>query len=353
MLAISRASFRAITRSPSAVVFTIAFPLIFIIVFGFIGSGAFTIKVGISAGSDTDNPVYKVLEENSSVRMVRHDTAGMMENLRRGRVDAVVDIRSTGSKPAYRVELKTSDASPAKGEVISLIIENTVNRMNIDEAHLRGAAAALQRVQVTGRKYRTIDFILPGQLGFSLLSAGVFGTAFVFFNLRQTLVLKRFFATPIRRPFIILGEAGSRMVFSLLGALVIITIGYYAFGFTLVNGLYTVLTMMLLSAIGLALFMGFGFIVSGVARNDSAIPPLANLITLPQFLLSGTFFSIDVYPEWLQPLCRALPLTYLNDALRQVAFEGAGMGDITNQLLVLCAWGVVLYAVAFKTFRWE
>jgi len=99
--------------------------------------------------------------------------------------------------------------------------------------------------------------------------------------------------------------------------------------------------------------MGFGFVVSGIAKNESSVPPIANIITLPQFLLSGTFFSINVFPSWLQPISRALPLTYLNDALRKVAFEGAGLFDVTHQIFIMLIWGVVIYAVAVKLFKWE
>ena len=86
-------------------------------------------------------------------------------------------------------------------------------------------------VKIPGRVYRRIDFILPGQLGFSLLSAGVFGVAFMFFNLRQQLVLKRFFATPIRRTYIVLGEAISRVLFQMMTAIIIIGLGTAAFQF--------------------------------------------------------------------------------------------------------------------------
>lgn len=111
--------------------------------------------------------------------------------------------------------------------------------------------------------------------------------------------------------------------------------------------------MLLLAAIGLIVFMGFGFIISGLAKNESMIPPLANIVTLPQFLLSGTFFPIESFPSWLQPVCKALPLTYLNDALRKVAFEGAGFTDISSHLLVMLLWGVIAYAMATRFFRWE
>ncbi len=205
----------------------------------------------------------------------------------------------------------------------------------------------------TMREYKTIDFILPGQLGFSMLAAGVFGTAFVFYNLRQTLVLKRFFATPVRREVIVLSEGLARMMFQILGSVVIILLGHFAFGFTLVHGVLTFFEMLAVCALALLIFMGFGFIISGIVKSESAIPPFSNLVVLPQFLLAGTFFSIDAFPKWLQPFCRILPLTYLNDALRRIAFDGAGFWELRMDLLVMLVWGVVVYAIAGKTFKWE
>ena len=211
----------------------------------------------------------------------------------------------------------------------------------------------MEKKVLPGREYRTIDFILPGQLGFSLLSSGVFGVAFIFFNLRQTLVLKRFFATPIKRTYIVFGEGLGRIAFQMITAIVILGVGHFAFKFTLVHGWLTFAELMILSLIGLIVFMGFGFIVSGLAPSESTIPPFANLVTLPQFLLAGTFFQVDNFPTWLQPFCRILPLTHLNEAMRNVAFEGAHISDCWPQLRVLLIWGIFTYAVAIKVFKWE
>jgi ABC-2 type transport system permease protein len=105
--------------------------------------------------------------------------------------------------------------------------------------------------------------------------------------------------------------------------------------------------------LGLVVFMGFGFAVSGIAKNESAVPPIANIITLPQFLLSGTFFSISAFPSWLQPICKVLPLTFLNDAMRKVAFEGAGLLSVSHQIGIIALWGIAVYALAVKVFKWE
>lgn len=352
-LALAKASFRSITRSPSAVIFTLAFPLIFIVVFGFLGGGGTKIEVAISPQSDMQNPVIAALEKSSVIRLVRNETQENIDKaLEKGNYDATVSVeKNPTGLPAYITNVKYTSASVDKGNILKSVLKDLTSTLN--STNQKPTVTEVKSSTITGRIYRTIDFILPGQLGFSLLSTGVFGTAFVFFNLRQNLVIKRFFATPVRRSSIVLGEAAARIVFALLGAVFIIVIGHYAFNFTLIHGIVTVLNMVVLSTIGVIVFMGFGFVISGIAKSESTIPPISNIITLPQFLLSGTFFSISAFPEWLQPISRALPLTYLNDALRKVAFEGAGLWDVRVQILIMLAWGIGIYAIAVKTFKWE
>ena len=359
MLAITKASFRSIFRSPSAVVFSFAFPLIFILVFGFVGGGGrISLRISLDNSSDTLNPVFQALKEVNGITIIKEEDKQIIEDLEKGRITAIIKFRKNqqSSSPAYFIDIKTSDAvNPQNIAVLQSILNGIISSIdrNIYPAAPTVAAVNQNLERIKGRTYRTIDFILPGQLGFSLLSAGVFGVAFIFFNLRQTLVLKRFFATPINRSYIVLGEALSRILFQLITAITILIIGHFIFKFTLVHGWVTFLELLFLSFLGLMVFMGFGFIVSGLSKNESSIPPFANLITLPQFLLSGTFFTIDAFPSWLQPLCRILPLTHLNDAMRNVAFEGAHLTDCGKQIGILLLWGIAAYAVAIKVFRWE
>jgi ABC-2 type transport system permease protein len=359
MLAITKGSLKAILRSPSAVVFSIAFPLIFILVFGFIGggNGKQSVKIAIDPISDTTSPVYAALTNLSSIKIVTGSADTIQQELEKGRITAQVAVVKTGLlSPAYAIQIKSSGAvMPQNIQLLQSILNGVIAGLNQKYFATNQTVATVNATitQIPGRAYKTIDFILPGQLGFSLLSSGVFGVAFLFFNLRQQLVLKRFYATPIKRAYIVLGEALSRVIFQLLTAIIVIGVGHFAFGFTLLHGISTFLTIMLLSFIALILFMGFGFIVSGLAKNESTIPPFANLFTLPQFLLAGTFFSVDAFPTWLQPICNALPLTHFNNAMRNIAFEGASLAACSKELLILGLWIVGVYAVAFKTFKWD
>ncbi len=362
--ALAKASFISIIRSPSSVVFSLLFPLIFIVVFGFIGSSGISVDVGLKNGSDTSNFIYSGLKLAKIIKIHADQNQNDMEkDLEKGKIDAIIDIikeskdsmglSKVKSKVPLTVKVKYTHASLTQGSVLRSVLTSILFQISKIHGDPLEHIVKMEESSVEGRVYKTIDFVLPGQLGFSLLSTGVFGTAFIFLSLRSTLVIKRFFATPVKRISILLGEAMSRITFALLGAIIIILIGHYAFGFTLIKGWVTVFNMLILSLIGIIIFMGFGFVVSGIAKTESAVPPLANIITLPQFLLAGTFFSISAFPHWLQYVSNVLPLTYLNDAMRKVAFEGAGLAELSHSLFILGLWGLGIYALAIKVFKWE
>lgn len=355
MLAIAKASLKSIFRSPSAVIFSFLFPIIFILVFGFLSSTTPVIKVAFAEQSSTQNELYSKLLEKSNLKIKAQPEKISRQELEKGHITAILNIKEVApaAYPKYVIEITTSTAAADRIGLLQSILQQVITELDLANFPNRPTYAFMQKETLPGREYRTIDFILPGQLGFSLLSAGVFGVAFIFFNLRQTLVLKRFFATPIKRTYIVFGEGLGRIAFQMITAVVILSIGHFAFKFTLVNQWVTFIELMVLSLIGLVVFMGFGFIVSGLASSESTIPPFANLVTLPQFLLAGTFFPVENFPSWLQPLCNILPLTHLNQAMRNVAFEGAHLTDCGPQLQYLLIWGIVLYAVAIRVFRWE
>jgi ABC-2 type transport system permease protein len=358
MMAITKASLRAIFRSPSAVIFGFGFPLIFILVFGFIGGSGVTVKVALKNPADSAHFLVKALLSSGVIRLTENkDSLQDIEALEKGRIAAILTIDS-GKSPAgftqYKILTQTSSASGSTYPILKMALSQTVQAIEESQIPSQYKLISLQELPMRkGRHYKMIDFILPGMLGFSLLSAGIFGVAFLFFNLRQTLVLKRFYATPINKKNIVFGEGLSRITFQIVTAVVIIVIGHYVFGFTLVHGFVTFIEMLILSFLGLVIFMGFGFIVSSVAKNESSIPPFANLITLPQFLLGGTFFSTDAFPAWLQKFCEILPLKQLNDAMRNIAFEGAHLYNCGKQLGILGIWGILIYVVAIKVFKWE
>jgi ABC-2 type transport system permease protein len=357
-LAIAKASLLAMFRSPTSVVFSLLFPIIFILVFGeMVDTGGLSIKVGVAPTCDTLNPVYKAIMSVKNIKaQTGMDETAMRDALQKGKITAILDIKNDQGIlfiPHYQVTLITSNSSALKLPLLQSIVKQSAEGLNEKLFPRNLSVAKITITKIPGRTYKVIDFVLPGQLGFSLLMAGVFGSAFLFFNLRQTLVLKRFFATPISRTYLILGELLSRLFFQVIGFILMILLGTLLFQFTLVNGLFTFLEMFIFSIFGLIIFMGIGFIVSSVIENESSIAPVANTITLPQILLCGLFFPIDSYPGWLEAFCKILPLSFLVDGMRKIAFDGAHIWQMPLELTGLSCWTMLISVIAIRVFRWE
>jgi ABC-type polysaccharide/polyol phosphate export permease len=78
-----------------------------------------------------------------------------------------------------------------------------------------------------------------------------------------------------------------------------------------------------------------------------------NVVMLPMWIFSGVFFSSSRFPDAVQPLIRALPLTAVIDALRATMLRGAGVGELLPELGVITAWLVISFVVAVRLFRWR
>ena len=207
--------------------------------------------------------------------------------------------------------------------------------------------------EVSGKSLKTIDFLLPGQIGFSLLSVAIFGVAFSFMNMRKTLVLKRMFATSVKPITFVIAQSLARSVQGVMQAVILIGFGALAFHFTLVNGWITLAQVGLLSFLGVLTFIGFGIFFSNIAKEESTLPIMLNLFNLPQLFLGGVFFPNDGLPPVLKAIGTNLPLSYVTKALRMITIEGAGLTALLPYLGGMAAWAIFAYILAAKTFKSE
>ena len=357
MAAVTKASLVATFRSPQSIFFSLFFPIVLIWIFGSLAGGGSvpSVDVAFEKGTDTTSVMYLKLAHDPFLKIADRAKKDVEAELRKGRLAAIIGIRENADTAAtpFLVNLRTSSASQREFATLQTVLSNAIHEIDNLYYPERRTVAAIQQSVVKGRRYQAIDFFLPGMIGFALVGSAVFGIAFLFYSLRETLVLKRMYATPIRRTYIILGESISKVLFQMMTVVVLILFGYFMYDFYLANGVITFINMLILCFLGLLVFMGFGFLISGMAKNQNVIPVYANLFMFPQYFLSGTFFPKTALPAGVQPLLQFLPLTALNDALRNVAFEGSSLWSCWPQLLVLVVWGVLVYAITAKFFRWE
>jgi ABC-2 type transport system permease protein len=357
MWAVCKAAMLAIFKSPQAIFFSLFFPVVLIMVFGALsGNRGISMDIAFDADSDTTNFIYDRIKSIPGLNVRKGTQADLADRLSKGRLTALLTIKKqedSAQKADYLVHLKTTDASRNNLPILQSVLNDIINGKFKEMHATESAPAKIEMEKVSSRPYRTIDFYLPGMLGFSLIGSAVFGVAFVFFSLRETLVLKRMFATPVKKGYIVLGESVARVVFQLVTAIVLILFGKYFYQFTLANGWITFLELLFLSFLGLVVFMGFGFIISSISKNQNVIPIYANLFMFPQYFLSGTFFPKTLLPAGMQAVINYLPLTALNDAMRKVSFEGMHLGGVQSEIIILLAWSVVTYAILIKVFKWE
>lgn len=339
--AITRASFKAIFSNPSAIIFSVLFPIIFIMIFGAFGNGGGPVyRVAIAAGTDTTSEFYKIIASSPVIRIVNYkDSISINKDLQKGRLTGVLSLqKNSDSSSAVSYVLQVRSTSASNNSIGAFMQALDYVKMKF-EAAVSGVSK--QQVLINRpvieevRPYRQIDFILPGQLGFSILFSTLFGVAFTFFSLREQLVLKRFYASPVNRINILLGIGMSRLFFQLMNIVVLVIVGHFFLNFTLHHGLITFLEIIVMTIIMLFLLMGVGLIFSSIAKSDTSIPLLINLFGFPQMMLSGTFFTIEVFPNWLQEICRVLPLTQFNDSIRKISFEGLGILDCWREIGIL------------------
>ena len=232
--------------------------------------------------------------------------------------------------------------------------ESRLARRIVDDALQRaaGRADAFEGrdalVETVGSRY--IDWLLPGLLGMTLMSTGLWGIGFSIVVARTRKLLKRLVASPMRRRDYLLAQVLGRLVFLGPEAGLLLAFGWFVFGVPQRGSWLLLAATCVLGALS---FGGLGLLIASRARTIEAVSGLVNIVMLPMWLLSGVFFSASNFPDVMQPPIQALPLTALIDALRGIMLEGAPAGALAGELAILVAWGVGSFGLALRLFRWR
>jgi ABC-type multidrug transport system permease subunit len=321
---------RLFFREPGAVFWTFGFPLILSVALGIAFRNRPPEPVAVAAESVE---LQRALSQDAGLRVKLLDDAEARRALRTGRVDLVV---LTGPPLAYLFD-------PARPE-------SRLARALADAAlHPHGPPATVDK-PVTEPGSRYIDFLIPGLIGMNIMSSGMWGIGYVVVEMRTRKLLKRLVATPMSRSQFLISFVLMRALFLFLELPVLLGFGWLTFHVGVAGSLPLLVGVSLVGALS---FAGLGLLVASRAQNTQTVSGLINLVMLPMFVASGVFFSTARFPEAVQPALRALPLTALNDALRAVMIDGAGLRQILGPVALLAGIAVVSFAAALKLFRWR
>ena len=345
------ASFKSLLRTPSALIYGFAFPVIFILLFGFL-SNTTQPEIKVAFVKD-DAEIYSDVKSSfESVKIFTVSEDESLSNLKRslenGDLDAVINFDRENV-----VELISNSNKPENISVVSQTLEKINDKITLGRNGITENNFKITNSEVNSRQSRYIDFVLPGILGYSIMSAAIFGVAFSFVSMRKGNVLKRLFAGPSGVVPFLLGQSLSRMIYILLQNVALLVVAVIVFNFSPRNGWSGFWQILVMIILGLIVFLGFGYLVAGSAKSEDAVAPVANLVVLPQFILAGTFFPISALPDWLARITSMLPLYFFNQAVRFISIDGLNLWDskVALPVIGLVLWGVLIYYGASKVFK--
>ena len=330
---------REFYRQPEAIFWVYGFPLIMVIALGiaFRQRPVEQVKVDIHEGSQAQQVVAALADHEQFVTLVG-DEQSCQQRLRVGKTDVVIAAETDGYRFYY---------DPGKpGSVLA--------RNELNDALQRFAGRLdpvdTHDIQMTEPGGRYIDFLVPGLLGMSLMSGGLWGIGFVIVDMRIRKMLKRFMATPMKRSHFLASLMISRLLFLIPEVFALLIFSRYVFGVVIFGSIGLLVFLILLGSV---MFSGIGLLVASRAQTLETISGLMNLVMLPMWIMSGIFFSVDRFPDIAQPFIRLIPLTPVIHSLRSVMLEGATITSLGPEIAYMMICSVVCFAAALKVFRWN
>ena len=330
--------FRIFVREPAALFWTYGFPLLLALVLGtaFRNRPPEPVDVAVVAGAGTE--VWReTLARTPSVHVHWLNAQDAHEALRAGKVSLVVEA---GRPRTYQF-----DPTRPESRLARAVVDDALQR-----ADGRVDATPVKDRLVTEPGSRYIDFLIPGLLGFNLMSGGLWGVGFVLVDMRVRKLIKRMIATPMSRSDLLLSFVLVRALFLIIELPVLLAFARWVFGVPIRGSL---LLLVALGILGSLVFAGIGLLLGSRAQTTQTAAGLVNLVSLPMIVCSGVFFSAARFPDVFQPVIRALPLTALIESMRTVMLDGAGLVAVAGHVLVMVLWGVLCFVVALRLFRWQ
>jgi len=357
LLLLTVANIKSFTRDRAALFWTLAFPLIFVVLFGSIFSGGTsqrTIGFADLDASAASERLKGAFASVTGVTVVDGSQDGLLEQMRSGEVSAVVVV------PKGYADTVAAKAAPAQ---VTVYTDPSQSSADAGTRQLIGFVLAAVNQEATGQPPAVvpafqaiqtndltfISYLVPSILGMSLMQLGVFSAVPLVAD-REKLILKRLNATPLQRWQLVGSNVVMRLLIAIFQTVIIVGVGSAAYHVEIAGSWLLIGALILLGSLA---FIALGYVIASFAKSEEAANGMTSVVQFPLMFLSGTFFPRFLMPEWLQHVTAFLPLTPVIDGIRLIATEGKHLVDLLPQLGIIGVWMIIIYVIAFRVFRWE
>jgi ABC-2 type transport system permease protein len=356
----ARLNTRRFFRDKLALFFGVAFPLIFLFVFGGLSRGNNDVSFRVAlineshtsvasqvAGDIKKAKVFKLDEKVTTMDQAK-------EKMTRSQLDATIVLpegfgETSHGKPQGQAQVVYTQNGEQAGQTLVTVLQGTFKERN-SKYVVASEPFTVKGESLHNKSLSRFDYTFAGLLGFSIIGLGIFGPVNVFPELKKQGILRRLHTTPLRVWQYFTSMMISQAIIGLFSLAVMFTVAISVFHLHVVGNWLAIVVWLIVS---ITMILGIGLAIGGWARNERQAAPLANIVVFPMMFLSGTFFPRYAMPDFLQKITDYLPLSPVIDGIRLIATEGKGLFDIGSQLLIVGVWLVVIYIIAFRVFRWE
>ncbi len=350
--AMTLANFKMIVRNRTALFFLLGFPLIFMLLFGYLfGTGETRLSIGIS-GEDVSplaGAIADQMEQTDGFTVYRGDLESELAAIEDGDRTVVLAFSEPDGDHALDAQIYVNQANPQFAQIGLNAVEQFLLQ---SELEIAGQPRMIQTdvANIEGDEFQFIDFFLPGVIGISLMVNGIQSLSTTFVSFREKGILRRIKATPFPLWQFILSRISTQVVIAVAQTVILVAIALVLFDVNISDSYFSALVLVVLGAFA---FLGIGFVISAFASNTDVADSAGTIITIPMMFLSGVFFPVDDAPAVLQPIIQLLPLTYLVEGLRNVLIDGGTLADTWLEIGVLALTAAIGFLISVRFFRWE
>lgn len=345
-------------RNKVAIFWAFAFPIGAILGLGFIfnPSGGISLPVGVvDADSSAASMEYRhYLEKNPVLSITNGRREILLERLNRNELMSVVVIQNGfGSKIKEKKAALEIYYNPLQPQNAALLF-TLFGEINTQyDEQLTDYSPSIQLIKkpvekIPGKK-RYVDFLVPGLIGFSIMSASLFGVGLVLISHRERGNLKRLAVTPLKKSVFIAANITQRLLIISLQAASMILIAYLVFD-VVSTGDYLSLTFSIV--LSMITFISIGFVIASVSKTVEVAQGITQVFFLAMTFLSGAFFPADNLPQIVKPVIELLPLTHCINLMRGVFVAGHSLLEHGIEILILTGWTAACFLISRKMFRW-
>jgi ABC-2 type transport system permease protein len=201
---------------------------------------------------------------------------------------------------------------------------------------------------ILAKKYQFIEYFIPGIIAMAVMTLSLFGTVNMNTELRQKGIIRKLSTTPITRTEWILSDILYQFIIAVVSTTLMLLVSYAVFDVNLHLNAWLP-AFILLNDFA---FVGIGMILTRFVKEAQSAAAAANAISFPMMFLSGSFFPVELMPEFLQTLAKTLPLYYVNEGLRAAMIFDDNLAAL-RAAAVIGSFATVVFILGIIATKWE